>query len=170
MDGIGGVGKTTLAQHICSHQRVRSHFKKIIWICVSDDFDVKRLTKEVIQSFTGKEATADNLDSLQHALSNHLSNKRLLIVLDDVWDDALKESGQCWKRFCAPFRSVQEGSAMLVTTRCPNVRDGVRTMEPVRLDGLDEDIFWNFFKLCAFGSEESNNDPDLEGIGKKNTS
>ncbi|VAH55122.1 unnamed protein product [Triticum turgidum subsp. durum] len=167
MDGIGGVGKTTLAQHICSHQRVRSHFKKIIWICVSDDFDVKRLTKEVIQSFTGKEATADNLDSLQHALSNHLSNKRLLIVLDDVWDDALKESGQCWKRFCAPFRSVQEGSAMLVTTRCPNVRDGVRTMEPVRLDGLDEDIFWNFFKLCAFGSEESNNDPDLEGIGRR---
>ncbi|KAF7004940.1 hypothetical protein CFC21_020103 [Triticum aestivum] len=166
MDGFGGVGKTTLAQHICSHKGVRSHFKKIIWICVSDDFDVKRLTKEVIQSFTGKEATAGNLNTLQEILSNHVNNKRLLIVLDDVWDDALKENGQCWKKFCAPFRSAQEGSAMLVTTRCPNVRDGVRTMEPVRLDGLDEDIFWNFFKLCAFGSEESNNDPDLEGLGR----
>uniref|UniRef100_A0A8R7TPQ0 Uncharacterized protein n=2 Tax=Triticum urartu TaxID=4572 RepID=A0A8R7TPQ0_TRIUA len=44
--GIGGVGKTTLAQHICSHQRVKSHFELIIWICVSDNFDVKRLTKE----------------------------------------------------------------------------------------------------------------------------
>uniref|UniRef100_A0A8R7TQM0 NB-ARC domain-containing protein n=2 Tax=Triticum urartu TaxID=4572 RepID=A0A8R7TQM0_TRIUA len=44
--GIGGVGKTTLAQLICSHQPVRSHFKKIIWICASDDFDVKRLTKK----------------------------------------------------------------------------------------------------------------------------
>ncbi|VAH55141.1 unnamed protein product [Triticum turgidum subsp. durum] len=65
--GIGGVGKTTLAQHISNHQRVKSHFELIIWICVSDDFDVKRLTKEAIQSCTGKEATTDNLDYLQRA-------------------------------------------------------------------------------------------------------
>ncbi|CAM0901779.1 unnamed protein product, partial [Alopecurus aequalis] len=164
--GIGGVGKTTLAQHICSHQRVKSHFKKIIWICVSDDFDVKRLTKEVIQSYTGKEEAADNLDSLQRALSNHVSNKRLLIVLDDMWDDALKENGQCWKRFCAPFRSVQEGSMMLVTTRCLNVTKGVCTMEPIIVEGLKDDVFWNFFKLCSFGSESSNIDPGLEHIGR----
>ncbi|XP_048557790.1 disease resistance protein RGA2-like [Triticum urartu] len=89
--GIGGVGKTTLAQHICNHQRVKSHFELIIWICVSDDFNEKRLSKEVIESCTGNEAKIDNLDSLQRALSNHVKNKRLLIVLDDVWDDALKE-------------------------------------------------------------------------------
>ncbi|VAH11030.1 unnamed protein product [Triticum turgidum subsp. durum] len=164
--GIGGVGKTTLAQHICSHQQVKSHFELIIWICVSDDFDVKRLTKEVIQSCTGNEATSDNLDSLQRALSNHVNNKRLLIVLDDTWDDALKENGQCWKRFCAPFRSALDGSTMLVTTRCPNVSQGVRTMEPIIVEGLKDDIFWNFFKLCAFGSEGSNSDPELEHIGK----
>uniref|UniRef100_A0A8R7TPD6 NB-ARC domain-containing protein n=3 Tax=Triticum urartu TaxID=4572 RepID=A0A8R7TPD6_TRIUA len=137
--GIGGVGKTTLAQLICNHQRVRSHFDLIIWICVSDDFDVKRLTKEVIQSCTGKEATADNLNTLQEILSNYVNNERLLIVLDDVWDDALKKNGQCWKRFCAPFRSVQEGSLMLVTTRCPKVTEGMCTMEPVILEGLNED-------------------------------
>uniref|UniRef100_A0ACD5YAN9 Uncharacterized protein n=1 Tax=Avena sativa TaxID=4498 RepID=A0ACD5YAN9_AVESA len=164
--GIGGVGKTTLAQHICSHPRVKSHFQLIIWICVSDDFDVKRLTKEVIQSCTGKDATTDNLDSLQRALSKHVNNKRLLIVLDDMWDDALKENGQCWKRFCAPFRSVREGSMMLVTTRCPNVTEGVRTMEPIIVEGLKDDVFWNFFKLCAFGSEGSNNYPGLEHIGR----
>uniref|UniRef100_A0ACD5YTU1 Uncharacterized protein n=1 Tax=Avena sativa TaxID=4498 RepID=A0ACD5YTU1_AVESA len=72
--GIGGVGKTTLAQHICSHVRVKSHFQLIIWICVSDDFDVKRLTKEVIQSCTGKDTTTDNLDALQRALSKHDSS------------------------------------------------------------------------------------------------
>ncbi|XP_048539018.1 putative disease resistance RPP13-like protein 1 [Triticum urartu] len=164
--GIGGVGKTTLAQLICSHQRVRSHFDLIIWVCVSDDFDVKRLTKEAIQSCTRNEGTNDNLDSLQHALSNKVKNKRLLIVLDDMWDDALKENGQCWKRFCAPFRNVQEGSMMLVTTRCPKVIEGVRTMDPVNLEGLKDDVFWNFFKLCAFGSEESNNDAELERIGR----
>ncbi|EMS59032.1 Disease resistance protein RGA2 [Triticum urartu] len=165
--GIGGVGKTTLAQHICSHQRVKSHFELIIWICVSDDFDVKRLTKEVIQSCTEKGATTDNLDSLQHALSNHLNNKMLLIVLDDMWDDALKENGQCWKRFCAPFRSVQEGSMMLITTRCPKVTEAVRTVEPVILEGLKDDIFWNFFASCLFGSENSDNYPELECIGRR---
>uniref|UniRef100_A0ACD5ZC72 Uncharacterized protein n=1 Tax=Avena sativa TaxID=4498 RepID=A0ACD5ZC72_AVESA len=164
--GIGGVGKTTLAQHICSHKEVRSHFELRIWICVSDDFDVKRLTKEVIQSCTGKKATMDNLDSLQHALSNHVKNKRILIVLDDMWDDALKENGDCWKRFCAPLKSAQEGSMMLVTTRCPKVAEGVQTMKPVTLEGLEADVFWKFFKLCAFGSESSNNDPELERIGR----
>jgi hypothetical protein len=165
--GIGGVGKTTLAQHICNHQRVKSYFEQIIWICVSDDFDVKRLTKEVIQSCTGKEETTENLDYLQRALSNHVDNKRLLIVLDDMWGDALKENGQCWKRFCAPLRSVQEGSMILVTTRCPTVAEGVRTMEPVILEGLKDDAIWNFFKLCAFGSESSKNYPELECIGRR---
>uniref|UniRef100_A0A8R7TQI0 Uncharacterized protein n=1 Tax=Triticum urartu TaxID=4572 RepID=A0A8R7TQI0_TRIUA len=165
--GIGGVGKTTLTQHVCSNQRVKSHFDQIIWICVSDDFDVKRLTKEVIQSCTGKEATTGNLDSLQRALSNHVNNKRLLIVLDDMWDDALKENGQCWKRFCAPFRSVQEGTVMLVTTRCPNVTERVGTMRPIILEGLKDDVFWKFFKSCTFGSEGSKKYPELECIGRR---
>ncbi|KAM3391885.1 hypothetical protein ACQJBY_013173 [Aegilops geniculata] len=83
-----------------------------------------------------------------------------------MWEDALKENGQCWKRFCAPFRSVQEGSMMLITTRCPRVAEGVRTMEPVKIEALKDDVFWNFFKLCAFGSEGSNNNPELELIGR----
>ncbi|SPT20969.1 unnamed protein product [Triticum aestivum] len=165
--GIGGVGKTTLAQHICNHQRVKSHFELIIWICVSNDFDEERLTKEAIESCTGKEAKIDNLDSLQRAISNHVKNKRLLIVLDDVWDDALKDNGRCWEMFCAPFASAQEGSAMLVTTRCPNITKAVHTMEPVIVEGLKDDVFWNFFKLCAFGSTSSSNDPELECIGRR---
>ncbi|XP_037480241.1 putative disease resistance protein RGA4 [Triticum dicoccoides] len=165
--GIGGVGKTTLAQHICSNKRVESYFEPIIWICVSDDFDVKRLTKEAIQSCTEKEVTSDNLDCLQRALFNHVKDKRLLVVLDDIWDDALKENGQCWKRFCAPFRSVQEGSAMLVTTRCSKVTEVVRTLEPFILEGLKDDIFWNFFKSYVFGSQSSENYPELECIGRR---
>uniref|UniRef100_A0ACD5TB88 Uncharacterized protein n=1 Tax=Avena sativa TaxID=4498 RepID=A0ACD5TB88_AVESA len=164
--GIGGVGKTTLAQHICNQKQVKSHFELIVWICVSDDFDVKRLTKEFIQSCRDKKSTSDNLDSLQRTLSNHVNNKRLLIILDDMWDDALKENMQCWKRFCALLLSAQEGSMMLVTTRCPKVAEGVCTVEPITLEGLKEDVFWNFFKLCAFGSESSYNDPELERIGR----
>ena len=91
---------------------------------------MKKLTKEVVQSCNGMEATTDNLNHLQRALSKHVNNKRQLIVLDDMWVDALKEHGQCWKKFCAPFSSVQEGSIMLVTTRCSKVAKGVCTRSP----------------------------------------
>jgi hypothetical protein len=55
---------------------------------------------------------------------------------------------------------------MLVTTRSQKVADGVRTMLPFTLDALKDDVFWNFFKLCMFGSESINNDPELENIGR----
>ena len=52
--GIGGVGKTTLAQDIRNNANLKRHFDLIIWLCVSDDFDVKRLTKESIKNLLGK--------------------------------------------------------------------------------------------------------------------
>uniref|UniRef100_A0A0D9YQH2 NB-ARC domain-containing protein n=1 Tax=Oryza glumipatula TaxID=40148 RepID=A0A0D9YQH2_9ORYZ len=164
--GIGGVGKTTLAQHICNHLRVKSHFNLVIWICVSDDFDVKRLTKEAIESSSGKQAKTDHLDSIQHVLRENVNNKRILIILDDVWDDALKENGQCWKKFCSPLANVCHGSMMLITTRSSKVSNALGTLEPFTVNCLENDIFWDFFKLCAFGSDSSNNDPELECIGR----
>uniref|UniRef100_A0A453L3G5 Uncharacterized protein n=3 Tax=Aegilops tauschii TaxID=37682 RepID=A0A453L3G5_AEGTS len=83
-----------------------------------------------------------------------------------MWEDALKEDGQCWKIFCAPLKTVRKGSMMLVTTRSQKVADGVRTMKPFKLNGLKDNVFWNFFKLCMFGSESSNNNPELEHIGR----
>nr|UBY07520.1 NBS-LRR disease resistance protein [Dasypyrum villosum] len=161
--GIGGVGKTTMAQHI--YQQVKRRFEKTIWLSVSDDFDVKRLTKEALQSISGEERTGQ-LDSLQHALHKTVCQKKLLIVLDDLWDDALKENGQSWKRFCAPLKNVSKGSMMLVTTRSQKVADGVRTMETLKLNGLKDDVLWNFFKPCMFGSERFSNDHELEQIGR----
>ena len=132
--GIGGVGKTTLAQDICNNSKVIRHFKLVIWIFVSDDFDVKRLTKEALDQSSPPEKVpkTDNLNLLQGALARSLSNKRFLIVLDDMWDGNELD----WKRFCAPFRNALKGSMMLVTTRSPKVADVVRTMDPFPLEGF----------------------------------
>ena len=123
------------------------HFKLVIWIFVSDDFDVKRLTKEAIEQTSGDVPKNDNVNFLQCALANSLNTRRFLIVLDDMWDGNELD----WKRFCAPFRNALKGSMMLVTTRSPKIADVVRTMDPFPLEGLKEDVFRKFLSSVCLG-------------------
>ncbi|CAL9750110.1 unnamed protein product, partial [Musa acuminata subsp. burmannicoides] len=158
--GIGGVGKTTLAQQAYNHERVKDYFQHEVWVCVSDNFNVERLTKEIIESITENKCDLSNLDTLQVVLKN-LTSKRFLLVLDDVWnEDSLK-----WERFCAPLRYGEPGSKILVTTRSKKIAEMVGN--PIPLGGLDEASYWKLFKKCAFGSEDAGEFPHLEAIAKK---
>ncbi|KAJ3679384.1 hypothetical protein LUZ60_017395 [Juncus effusus] len=163
--GIGGVGKTTLAQMVYNTENVKSHFNLKIWICVSDNFDVIRLTKEIIECATGKSCDTNNLDLLQNKLKKLLKSKRFLLVLDDVWS----ESETDWHRLFGPLKEAgSAGSMIVVTTRSLEVAKimGTATMGPLILEGLEEVVFWEFFKSCAFGSEvNSGKNTELERIG-----
>ncbi|KAH9608375.1 hypothetical protein KSS87_012602 [Heliosperma pusillum] len=56
--GIGGLGKTTLAQLVYNHDRVRTMFEKKLWVCVSDQdgkgLNVKAILGNIIESSTTK--------------------------------------------------------------------------------------------------------------------
>ncbi|XP_064992484.1 putative disease resistance protein RGA3 [Musa acuminata AAA Group] len=159
--GIGGVGKTTLAQQAYNHERVKDYFHPKVWVCVSDNFNVERLTKEIIESLTRKRCDLNNFDTLQVEVKEKLTSKRFLLVLDDVWnEDSLK-----WERFCAPLRYGEPGSKILITTRYKMIAEMVGN--PIPLGGLDEASYWKLFKKCAFGSEDSGEFPQLEAIAKK---
>jgi len=163
--GIGGIGKTTLAQEITTLQKVKSHFDKIIWICVSDEFN-ERFTKVLIKSLSGKEATADNLDDLQQILAGEVRKKRFLLILNDIWPNSLNDDGHCWRKCCAPLTNVLQGSMLLVTTRFADVADIVGTMDSFALEGLQNEVFWQFFKVCVFGSVDYHIGQRLEQIGR----
>ncbi|XP_028110546.1 putative disease resistance RPP13-like protein 1 [Camellia sinensis] len=84
--GMGGIGKTTLAQHIYNDDRVENYFNLKAWVCVSDDFEVTRITKAILASFTHGSCNFSNLNEVQVQLSKTLAGEKFLLVLDDVWD------------------------------------------------------------------------------------
>ncbi|KAK7381152.1 hypothetical protein VNO78_33678 [Psophocarpus tetragonolobus] len=55
--GLGGLGKTTLAQLVFNQERVVEHFEPKIWVCVSEDFSLKRMTKAIIEAISGSPST-----------------------------------------------------------------------------------------------------------------
>ncbi|CAL9116061.1 unnamed protein product, partial [Musa acuminata var. zebrina] len=135
--GIGGVGKTTLAQQAYNHERGKDYFHPKVWLCVSDDFNVERLTKEIIESLTRNKCDLNNFDTLQVVVKEELTSKRYGVP----------------------------GSKILVTTRSEKIAEMVGNR--IHLGGLDEASYWKLFKKCAFGSEDAGEFPQLEAIAKK---
>jgi hypothetical protein len=82
--GIGGVGKTTLCQLVYNDSRVKAHFEMRMRVCVSDLFDIRRITKEIIDC-TSVEISDSSLNALQVELRCQLEEQRFLLILDDVW-------------------------------------------------------------------------------------
>ncbi|XP_012830413.1 PREDICTED: putative disease resistance protein RGA4 [Erythranthe guttata] len=160
--GIGGLGKTTLAQLVYNDQRVVEHFDKLIWVCVSDDFDLKTLLKAMIESGAGNASDLLHLDALQRCLWELLNNKRYFIVLDDVWNDDQEN----WSELRNVLACGQSGSSILVTTRLKKVADIMGTLPPHYLKGLSDEHCWLLMRERAFGQEKEEF-PRLEAIGKQ---
>ncbi|XP_019056015.1 PREDICTED: putative disease resistance RPP13-like protein 1 [Nelumbo nucifera] len=161
--GIGGIGKTTLAQLIYNDQEVVGHFEERAWVCVSVDFDVVRITRAILQSITRKKQDIEQLDPLQRELQDRIRGKRFLLVLDDIWRDDRKS----WDALRVPLKVAKEGSRIIVTTRFVRVSSVMGAIETLHLGGLPEESCWELFKLKAFNNENAVVDPILEAIGKK---
>ncbi|XP_074562224.1 putative disease resistance protein RGA1 [Curcuma longa] len=110
--GVGGVGKTTLAQQLYSDTSITEYFQLKIWVCLSENFSVKRLTKEILQSANIDIPDHKNLDMLQVEVKKKIASKRFLLVIDDLWNNM-----HGWDMLCASLRSGVSGSKILLTSR-----------------------------------------------------
>ncbi|KAG6632516.1 putative disease resistance RPP13-like protein 1 [Carya illinoinensis] len=163
--GMGGLGKTTLAQLVYNDDKMEKHFDLKAWVCVSDDFDVLKMTKTMLEKFGLSADSTDgkSLDWLQVTLQQKLTGKKFLLVLDDVWNENYSE----WEAFSNPFRFGVEGSRVIVTTREKHVASIMRSTEIHDLKTLQEGYCWSLFSKHAFCSGNSDAHPELEVIGRQ---
>lgn len=164
--GYGGVGKTTLANAVFNDSRVSKHFEERLWVYVSVYFDQAKIMHKLLESLIGdKHEKLTSLKELQDNLKYALKSKRVLLVLDDMWEDTQEER---WRDLLTPLLSNDvQGNRVLVTTRKPSVAKFTRATDHINLDGLKPDDFWKLFKEWVFGNENFTGERILQEVGKK---
>ncbi|KAL6651401.1 hypothetical protein ACP70R_010326 [Stipagrostis hirtigluma subsp. patula] len=164
--GIGGIGKTALAQLIYNDPVVRTQFEYRVWCWVSKNFDEVRLTREMLDFVSQeKHEGISSFAKLQEILRESITSKRFLLILDDVWDDM---NDHKWNKLLAPMQSNNaKGNVILVTTRKLSVAKRIGTVEPIKLGALHSGDFWLLFKSCAYGHHNFKRYQSLDTIGEQ---
>ncbi|GLT42422.1 hypothetical protein SLA2020_164220 [Shorea laevis] len=163
--GMGGVGKTAIAQLVYQDEAVKQHFHKRIWVCVSNVLGgiefAKAITAEV------EHVAVHSLDSvlfvtLHERIRRSMEGKKFFLVLDDVRTDDRHD----WQRLIETFKHGAPGSRILLTTRKDTVANMMNT-RVFHLEALSDEHCWMVFSQsasCGMGVEEFRN---LEDIGRR---
>ncbi|KAL6893589.1 hypothetical protein ACP4OV_007687 [Aristida adscensionis] len=173
--GVGGIGKTALAQHVYGNTRITDNFDVRMWICVTELFDELRITKEMLESASSGRFRHDgttNFNRLQVALKARLASKKFFLVLDDIWNNnnitmALEQ--QNWQKLIAPLQAGAKGSKILLTTRFRMVAEMLQSSNIINLEALPVDDCWSLIKTSVFDHTNHTINSQLEDIGKKIT-
>ncbi|WOH00144.1 hypothetical protein DCAR_0519502 [Daucus carota subsp. sativus] len=121
--GMGGQGKTTLAQKLYNHVEVKAHFQKLAWVCVTQQFDREKILKEALKQLISdtRKQEVINMDNgeLVRELYQVQKECNCLVVLDDIW------AMDSWRllRDAFPVGESTSGSKVLLTTRNETVAE-----------------------------------------------
>ncbi|KAJ6959004.1 hypothetical protein NC653_037322 [Populus alba x Populus x berolinensis] len=159
--GMAGIGKTTFAQLLYNDKRVDECFKLKPWVWASQQFDVNRIIKDILDKIDASTCPTKEPDE---SLMEAVKGKKLLLVLDDAWNIKYNE----WDKLLLPLRYVEQGSKIVVTTRDEEVARVTQTVIPFhRLNVISDEYCWKLFARDAFSGVNSGAVSHLEAFGRE---
>ncbi|XP_057518581.1 putative disease resistance protein RGA3 [Amaranthus tricolor] len=191
--GIGGLGKTSLAQYVYNDECVKREFPLKMWVCVSDDFKFESVLREIFAAMKPKTEPSTiegearehqpmkvvgqeqpttkhvyqggplNMEQLQKNIQKELNGKKYLLVLDDVW---IEDYNTWHDTLGVLLRKGGKGSKVMVTTRSTKVANVIGSQIHT-LRGLSDDDSWNLLKKIAFQGNDHHMEERVREIGKE---
>ncbi|CAM6018438.1 unnamed protein product [Sphagnum balticum] len=159
--GMGGAGKTLLAQIAYNSREVREHFKvnKLIWLTVSQTPNIKALYDSFWRQLGLSAMSSVQQEEYRTRLYNEFLRRRVFLVLDDVWNKGVLEQLDLAKG---------RGSVTLVTTRNQPVlkKAGVIDEDEVHVGVLSKEDSWKLFCVHAFSRGFANIPSQLQGVAE----
>ncbi|KAL8132566.1 hypothetical protein AgCh_008160 [Apium graveolens] len=165
--GMAGLGKTTLAKKLYLSRDINKHFDCCAWVYVSQEYRARDILLELGKKLMGsnKEGVEKvNDEDLMDSLRVFLSDKRYLIVLDDIWKH------EHWDDLRPAFPEMRNGSRIILTTRFKDVALYADVRDPPHeLRLLDDDRSWELFskRLCVEWNCSSILPPWSEKLGQQ---
>ncbi|KAK3170528.1 hypothetical protein Dsin_000144 [Dipteronia sinensis] len=161
--GMGGMGKTTLAQLAFNNNEVKNIFEKRIWVCVSDPFDKLRVANAIIQGLEVQGCSSSaTLESILQSIHQSIAGKKILLVLDDVWTEHYTD----WEPLYNCLKNCVNGSKIVVTTRKETVALMMNSIV-IPIAELSENECWSLFKHFSFIGRSDDECRELENVGKE---
>ncbi len=111
LQGMGGIGKSIIANAIAHDEQIRSAFSDgVIWVTLGQNLSkdkIPEVQSQILKCFDESEGTPESPQKGLELLKNRFSGKKILLILDDVWDVKVFE-----------YFDISFGeSRLLVTTR-----------------------------------------------------
>ncbi|XP_033140355.1 probable disease resistance protein At1g59620 [Brassica rapa] len=165
--GMGGIGKTTLARKVYNHEKIKSHFRGLAWVCVSQQFERKCVWQTILRQLIGPECDVSKMmeDELLEKIVRVLETQKALIVIDDIWRE---EDWDLIKDVFLP----KKGWKVLLTSRNEKVAlHADNQCVPFKPECLTSEESWDLFQRIAFPIKDTAefkiDEVDMKEIGKE---
>ncbi|TYG71950.1 hypothetical protein ES288_D05G440500v1 [Gossypium darwinii] len=140
LQGMPGVGKTTLAKEVGKHAREQKFFDKVVMFTMSQNADINKIQDKVADIFGLKFETSSQEGKAKELFRSMQRVKKILVIVDDLWEEfKLEDIG-------IPFGDDHKGCKILLTTRQQQVCSKMKCQKEIQLGILSKDEAWVLFR------------------------